>query len=138
MLNVMTLQGRLTRDPEMRSTQSGTPVVSFTVAWSKKYKETETQLFLDCTAWRGTAELVQKYFVKGKEIVVEGELYTDKWVDKDGNNRNSIKMTVSTVHFCGSKSSDGNSSGAPSSGFAEPSNGVFAELPDVDDGDLPF
>lgn len=138
MLNVMTLQGRLTRDPEMRSTQSGTPVVSFTVAWSKKYKETETQLFLDCTAWRGTAELVQKYFVKGKEIVVEGELYTDKWVDKDGNNRNSIKMTVNTVHFCGSKGSDGGSSGAPSSGFTEPSNGVFAELPDVDDGDLPF
>lgn len=132
MLNKTLLQGRLVRDPEMRSTQSGVPVASFTVAWSKKYKETETQLFLDCTAWRGTAELVQKHFTKGKEIVVEGELSTEKWVDRDGNNRNSIKMTVDSVHFCGSKSSG--------DAYSEPSGGGFSELPEAngDDGELPF
>ena len=62
MLNHMVLQGRLTRDPELRNTQSGTPVCSFTVAWSEKYKETETKLFLSCTAWRGTGEMVSKHF----------------------------------------------------------------------------
>ena len=101
MLNHMTLQGRLVRDPEMRSTQSGSAVVSFTVAWSEKYKETEKQLFLDCTAWSGTADLVNKYFAKGKEIAVEGKLYTEKWEDKEGNKRSSIKMNVERVHFCG-------------------------------------
>lgn len=145
MLNHMILQGRLVRDPEMRTTQSGSSVVSFTVAWSEKYKETEKQLFLDCTAWSGTAELVSKYFAKGKEIAVEGKLYTEKWEDKEGNKRSSIKMNVERVHFCGSKS-DGDSSGysggsdyGDSSGRAPARGGIGAEGPEgEDDGDLPF
>lgn len=140
MLNKLVLQGRLVRDVEMRTTQSGITVASFTVAWSKKIKETETQLFLDCTAWRGTADLVSKYFAKGKEIIVEGELSTEKWTDKEGKNRSSVKMTVEQVHFCGNKS-DGNTAGnagippysAPPS--AESTNG-FEDI--KDDDDLPF
>lgn len=69
MVNHLILQGRLTADPELRTTQSGTSVCSFRVAWSEKYKDTETKLFLGCTAWRGTGELVSKYFSKGKEIL---------------------------------------------------------------------
>jgi single-strand DNA-binding protein len=130
MLNQFVLQGRLTRDPELRTTQSGTSVCSFTVAWSEKYKETETQLFMDCSAWRGTGEMVSKYFTKGKEILVEGKLRTDKWKDKDGNDRTSIKMTVERVHFCGPKG--GSSSAAvPTDGHSD-----FAEV--EDDGKLPF
>lgn len=126
MLNLMVLQGRLTRDPELRNTQSGTPVCSFTLAWSEKIKENETQLFLDCTAWRGTGELISKHFSKGKEIIVKGKLNTEKWQDKDGNNRTSIKMTVDEFNFCGPK--DGS---APASAPA-----TFTEIDD--DGQLPF
>ena len=131
MLNHTILQGRLTRDPELRNTQSGTPVCSFTVAWSEKYKETETQLFLDCTAWRGTGEMVSKYFSKGKEIIVEGKLSTRKWTDKEGNNRTSTEMTVERVHFCGPKDGGGYAP-APVDAHSD-----FHEIGE-DDGELPF
>lgn len=137
MVNRMILQGRLTADPELRTTQSGTAVCSFRVAWSEKYKETETKLFLSCTAWRGTGEMVAKYFRKGQEIVVEGKLHTESWTDQDGGKRSDIKMTVDSVHFCGPK--DGNSSaprpaGAPVTVHPDDQ---FTEL-EEDDGDLPF
>jgi len=136
MINKMVLQGRLTRDVETRNTQPGISVASFTVAWSKKIKDTETQLFLDCTAWRGTADLVAKYFTKGKEIIVEGELSTKKWADKEGKNRSTTIMTVDQVHFCGNKS-DGNAGGAAYSGTASAvAASGFEEI--KDDDDLPF
>lgn len=103
MLNRMTLQGRLTRDPEYRQTQNGTAVASFTVAWSEKYKETERKLFLPCVAWGNNALFVCQYFVKGSEIVVEGGLTSRKWQDQNGNNRESIELTVERMHFAGSK-----------------------------------
>jgi single-strand DNA-binding protein len=130
MINKMILQGRLVRDPDARSTQTGIPVAAFTVAWSEKYGETETQLFLDCTAWRGTAELVCKYFHKGKEIVVEGRLETQKWQDKDGNNRSTIKMTADRVHFCGSKA-DNDAGAVAGAGTAD-------VLDALDESELPF
>lgn len=107
MINHMTLQGRLTRDPELRHTNAGVPVCSFTVAWSEKYKEQETKLFMPCTAWRATGEMVSKNFFKGKEIVVEGQLSTRDWMDNEGNKRQAIELTVGRVHFCGPKSVDG-------------------------------
>lgn len=132
MLNHMALQGRLCADPELRTTQSGTSVCSFRVAWSEKYKETETKLFLNCTAWRGTGEMVSKYFSKGKEIVIEGKLSTRDWTDKDGNKRTSDELTVDHVHFCGPKDSSGSvPSAMPSDGHSD-----FAEA--EDDGELPF
>jgi len=135
----MALQGRLTRDPELRTTQSGVSVCSFTVAWSEKYKETETQLFLDCTAWRNTGEMVSKYFSKGKEIIVEGKLNTEKWQDRDGNNRTTIKMTVDHVHFCGPKDSSVSEyhvAGKPVDVHVSDGHSDFAEA--EEDGELPF
>lgn len=103
MINKTIFQGRLTRDPELRHTNSDIPVASFTIAWSEKYKETETKCFLPCTAWRGIGEFVNKYFVKGQEIIVSGKLQTREWVDKEGNNRSTIELTVDEAHFCGKK-----------------------------------
>lgn len=126
MVNRMVLQGRLCADPEMRTTQSGTLVCSFRVAWSEKYKERETKLFLECTAWGSAGEMISKNFSKGKEIVVEGKLSTRDWEDKQGNKRQSVELTVERVHFCGPK--DGS---APVSAPA-----AFVEVDD--DGQLPF
>lgn len=105
MVNKMILQGRLTADPELRRTTSGTAVCSFRVAWSEKVKDRETKLFLPCVAWQGTAELICNHFVKGKEIVVEGRLATREYEDKDGNKRTLVELTADRVHFCGSKDS---------------------------------
>jgi single-strand DNA-binding protein len=106
MINRTIVQGRLCHDPELRTTQSGVSVCSFRIAWSEKYKETETTLFLQCTAWRGLGEFVAKYFRKGQEIVVEGKLSTRDWQDKDGNNRNTNELTIDNASFCGPKQTE--------------------------------
>lgn len=137
MVNHAVLQGRLCADPELRTTQSGVSVCSFRVAWSEKYKETETKLFLSCTAWRGTGEMVSKYFRKGQEIVVEGKLSTRDWEDRDGNKRSSVEMTVERVHFCGPKQSEGCNAPLPASAPVNVSAENLTELND-DDGELPF
>lgn len=137
MVNHTILQGRLCADPELRTTQSGVSVCSFRVAWSEKYKETETKLFLSCTAWRGTGEMVSKYFRKGQEIVVEGKLSTRDWEDRDGNKRSSVEMTVERVHFCGPKQSEGCNAPLPASAPVNVSAENLTELND-DDGELPF
>lgn len=122
-LNVVCLQGRLTADPIMRSTQNGTAVCSFTVAVDRVGKDAGTD-FINCVAWKGSAEFVSRYFTKGKEIVVNGHLQTRSYEDKNGNKRTATEVVCSNVFFTGSK---GDSSSAPQ----------FAEL-DADDGDLPF
>lgn len=134
MLNKTILQGRLVRDVEMRTTAAGISVASFTVAWSEKYKETETKCFLSCTAWRATGEFVNKYFTKGQEICVEGSLSTREWEDKEGNKRSTIELTVDKAHFCGTKQdgaarSTGGGTDAPAPSFSET---------DDSDGELPF
>lgn len=131
MVNHMILQGRLVAQPELRHTQNGVAVASFRVAWSRKYKETETKLFLNCVAWRGTAEMLRKHFGKGQEIVVEGELNTRGYTDRDGNDRQVTELIVSQAHFCGPKSGGNNQ---PSGGYPE---NQFNELTE-DDGELPF
>lgn len=137
MLNKVTLQGRLVRDVEIRRTQSDIPVASFTVAWSEKYKETETKCFLPCTAWRQTGEFIDKYFRKGQEIIVEGQLHTRSYVDNDGNNRNVLELTVDKAHFCGPKSSG---SGDSSNTYSAPSGGVTVTggFEEVNEDTLPF
>lgn len=132
MINHMTLQGRLTRDPELRHTNSGVPVCSFTVAWSEKYKEQETKLFMPCTAWRATGEMVSRNFFKGKEIAVEGKLSTRDWTDNEGNKRQAIELSVDRVHFCGPKEGAGGNAPEPSASQTQD----FIEL--NDDGELPF
>lgn len=99
----MILQGRLVRDPELSTTPSGVEVAKFTVAWSEKYKETETKCFLNCVAWRQNGVFINNYFRKGQEILVDGQLTTRTYQDKDGNNRTVTELSVSKAHFCGSK-----------------------------------
>ena len=130
MINRTILQGRLCADPEMRRTQNGTAVCSFRVAWSETVKDRETKLFLNCVAWQGTAEMICKYFLKGKELAVEGRLSTREYDDRDGNRRSVTEMTVDRVHFCG-KNED-----AQGTFPRTDSNSQFMEM-DEDDSDLP-
>ena len=108
MLNVAIIMGRLTRDPELRRTNSGKPVASFTVAVDRDYaaegQEKETD-FIDCVAWNGTAEFVSKYFTKGSMIVVNGRLQLRNWTDKEGNKRRSAEILAGNVYFGESKKS---------------------------------
>lgn len=131
MINRTILQGRLCADPEMRRTKNGTAVCSFRVAWSETIKDRETKLFLNCVAWQGTAEMICKYFRKGKELAVEGRLSTREYDDRDGNRRSVTEMTVDRVHFCG-KNEDAQGT--------FPRTDVKSQLMelDEDDSDLPF
>ncbi len=141
MLNRIILMGRLTRDPELRRTGSGTAVTSFSLAVDRDFKsqsgEKETD-FIDIVAWRNTAEFVSKYFTKGRMAVVEGRLQIRDWTDKDGGKRRSAEVVADNVYF-------GDSPGyapAPASHSAAPSNfsasgSDFAEIGE-DDGELPF
>ena len=129
MLNHITIQGRLTRDPELRRTGSGVAVASFTVAvdrdfTSKESGEKETD-FIDCVAWRQTGEFVSKYFEKGSMVVVSGRLQIRGWTDKDGNKRRTAEIVADNVYFGEAKKSNS----APASNFA-----VIEE----DDAQLPF
>ena len=113
MLNHIVIMGRLTRDPELRHTQAGTAVASFTVAVDRDFKDKETGErktdFIDCVAWRSTGEFVDKYFAKGRMAVVEGRLQLRDWTDKEGNKRRSAEVLVSSVYFGDSKPKDGDS-----------------------------
>ena len=148
MLNKIFIMGRLTRDPELRRTQSGTAVTSFSLAVDRDYKsqsgEKETE-FIDVVAWRSTAEFVAKYFTKGRMAVVEGRLQIRDWKDKDGNNRRSAEVVADNIYFGDSKRDGAGSDyaapayGAPMGGYSAPMGGssAFAEI-DEEDGDLPF
>jgi single-strand DNA-binding protein len=144
MLNHIVLMGRLTRDPELRRTGSGVAVASFTIAVDRDFKgnsgEKETD-FIDITAWRNTAEFVDKYFNKGRMAVVSGRLQIRKWKDKDGNDRKSAEVVADNVYFGDSKtdSSSGGSYSAPAS-FAAPASAPASDFAMLDDDDsqLPF
>ena len=120
MLNKIILQGRLVRDPELRKTQTGVSVCSFTIAVDRDFKrdgEKETDFF-DVVAWRSTAEFVSKYFTKGRMALVEGRLQNRDWVDKENNKRRSTEVQADNVYFGDSKPKDAGGS--------------------ADDGDVPF
>lgn len=138
MLNRIVLMGRLTRDPELRRTQSGTAVVSFSIACDRDYAaqgaERETD-FIDIVAWRGTAEFVEKYFSKGRMIVVAGRLQIRNWQDKDGNKRRSAEILADSVYFGDSKR-DGDGGKTKGEPTYDPTGG-FSQLAD-DDSELPF
>ena len=147
-MNQIVLMGRLTRDPELRHTQTGTAVASFSLAVDRGYAskdsgERQTD-FIDIVAWRQTAEFVSKYFTKGQMAAVTGRLQIRDWNDKDGNKRRSAEVVADNVYFTESKKSR-EASGTYaepksdfSSGYTSPvATSDFAELDD-DDGDLPF
>lgn len=137
MFNLVVLTGRLTADPELKTTQSGISVTSFSIAVDRRYRSGEDRQtdFINIVAWRQTAEFVTKYFKKGSLIGIEGSIQTRKYQDKDGNNRTVFEVVANNVQFVESKRDS-----APASEPASFSNaGVddFAEIGDVDD-DLPF
>ena len=151
MLNKIFLMGRLTRDPELRRTASGTAVTSFSLAVDRDFKsqngEKETD-FIDIVAWRSTAEFVSKYFAKGRMAVVEGRLQIRDWTDRDGGKRRSAEVIADNVNFGDSRRDGaGDFGGAP--GYSAPMGGRsnyaapmdnhsdFAEIGE-EDGDLPF
>lgn len=151
MLNKVFVMGRLTRDPELRRTQSGTAVASFSLAVDRDYKsqsgEKETDFF-DVVAWRTTGEFVAKYFTKGRMAVVEGRLQVRPWQDKDGNNRRSTEIIAENIYFGDSKKDGSGNTGnygaqaytAPDGGYAAPTGGAYGGFAEIDeeDGDLPF
>ena len=158
MLNHIVVMGRLTRDPELRYTQSQTPVASFRVAVDRDFQpkdggERQTD-FIDCVAWRSSAEFVSKYFQKGSMIIVSGRLQIREYTDKDGNRRNAAEIVAENIHFGETRRSRDENAGsyAPRSngGYSAPAPGnpqgynaaprgasAFAELDDGD-GELPF
>lgn len=106
MLNHITIMGRITKDIELRRTGTGVPVASFTLAVDRDFKEKNGEKitdFIDCVAWRNTAEFVEKYFGKGKMAVVSGSLQIRSWKDKDGNNRRTAEVVADNVYFGDSK-----------------------------------
>ena len=139
MVNSVVLMGRLTYEPELRSTPNGVSVIRFQVAcdrnFSKSGEERKTD-FIDVTAWRQTAEFISRYFRKGSMIAIEGSIQTDNFTDKDGNKRKSVQVVANNVSFCGSKSENGAASNNSAPSYAS-DNSDFEEIPD-DDDDLPF
>ena len=148
MLNHIIIMGRLTRDPELRRTGSGTAVASFTLAVDRDFSpkdggERETD-FIDCVAWRQTGEFVSKYFQKGRMAVVSGRLQIRSWNDKDGNKRRTAEIVADNVYFGDSKRDD---QSASSFGAAPASYGTYSApatpasdfaMLDDDDAQLPF
>ena len=145
MLNHITIMGRLTRDPELRRTGSGVAVASFAIACerdlaNKETGERETD-FIDCVAWKGTGEFVDKHFKKGSMAVVDGRLQVRAWTDKDGNKRRTAEVVASSVYFGDSKKEDSAPSGQYTGFVKNPAPAVpandFQQL-DGPDEQLPF
>lgn len=151
MLNKIFIMGRLTRDPELRHTQTGTAVASFTLAVDRDFKDKQSGEkatdFIDVVAWKHTGEFVSRYFTKGRMAVVEGRLQMRERTDKDGNKRRSAEVVADNVYFGDAKKEDSESGSnrgyrqdqnSSASGYGVPSGSdQFAELND-DDGELPF
>ena len=144
MLNKIVIMGRLTRDPELRQTQTGTSVASFSLAVDRDFKDKQTGEkatdFIDVVAWRQTAEFVSRFFAKGRMAVVEGRLQLRDWTDKEGNKRRNAEVLADHVYFGDSKND--NTRDGYTAPIAAPIVGSdtfsdYSELND-DDGELPF
>lgn len=134
MLNTISIMGRLTRDPELRYTSAGTPIASFTLAVDRDYSGADGEKktdFIDCVAFKGTAEFVSKHFAKGTMAVVNGRLQFRDWQDRDGNKRRNAEILVENIYFGERKQQ-----GAVDVAAGDYTEG-FEEL-DEDDGELPF
>lgn len=139
MLNRIVLMGRLTRDPELRHTGSGTAVASFTLAVDRDFKDQNGQRetdFIDIVAWRSTAEFVSRYFAKGRMAVVSGRLQIRNWTDKEGNKRRSAEVVAENVYFGDSQKAAQSGGESPQTDDFKP--GEFTDLPEDWEGDLPY
>lgn len=147
MLNSISIMGRLSSDPQLRRTASGKAVASFSVACERDFKNQQTGEkevdFIECVAWGGTAEMVEKYFHKGQMVVATGRLQLRDWTDKNGQKRRTAEILVNNIYFCGSKESGTQASSGADNGYSAPAYQApapaanFAEL-DGEDEQLPF
>ena len=145
MLNMVALMGRLTYEPELKTTPSGVSVIRFQIACDRSYQSQgqERQAdFIDCVAWRQRAEFISRYFHKGSMIAIEGSIQTQNYTDKNGNNRKSVEVVANNVSFCGSKADSGSTAPAqelnqPAPSYSSADTSDFEEIVD-DDDDLPF
>ena len=137
MFNLVVLTGRLTADPELKTTTNGIPVTTFSIAVSRNYRAGEEQQtdFINIVAWRQRAEFITKYFKKGSLIGIEGSIQTRRYQDKNGNNRTIFEVVVNNALFVESKR-DGAATNEPAS-YSNADASDFAEIGDMDD-DLPF
>lgn len=137
MINKVILMGRLTRDPEMRHTNSGTPVTTFSIAINSGYGENQRTDFVNCLAWNKTAEFVTKYFTKGKMIIVIGRITTRSWETQDGKRAYATEVIANEVNFGESKTSP--QLNTPQTAAQPPmqDDDDFTPL-DEEDDDLPF
>ena len=143
MFNLVVLTGRLTADPELKTTQSGISVTSFSIAVDRRYRAGEEKQtdFINVVAWRQSAEFVAKYFKKGNMIGIEGSIQTRKYTDKNGNNRTAFEVVANNVQFVESKRDSAPSAvedNAPAASFSNAGANDFADLGDIADDDLPF
>lgn len=139
MLNNCTFQGRITRRPELRRTNSGKAVTSFSIAVEDDFKNADgekTTTFVEIVAWGNLAELVDRYLDKGRMVVVSGRLANRDWTDKDGNKRRTTEIIASNVYFCDSKKDGAEDNQTAYNGHSAPSVDKFEEITDEDP--LPF
>ena len=140
MFNIVILTGRLTADPELKTTPSNISVTSFSIAVNRRYRAGEEQAdFINIVAWRQTAEFICKYFKKGSMIGIEGSIQTRKYTDRNGNNRTAFEVVANNAQFVEAKRDSVGSAPAPSepASFSNADSGDFSEIGGADD-DLPF
>ena len=144
MLNKIVLMGRLTKDPDLRRTQSGTAVASFTLAVDRDFTNQDGSRdtdFIEIVAWKGTAEFVQKYFSKGRMAVVTGRLQLRDWTDKEGNKRRSAEVVADSVYFGDSKKdpeADYAKAEREGKAYKPAAAPVSVEVDEEGEGELPF
>lgn len=144
MLNRVIIMGRITRDPDFRQTQSGVAICKFSVAVERQFKDSKTGErltdFLDCTAFRGTAEFIIRYFSKGNMILVEGNIQNNNYTDNNGVKHYSNNIMVENVSFCGGKNEGGTTQTEPTQpGLPENVQNVVEQFEAVvADGEVPF
>ncbi|MBR5223894.1 MAG: single-stranded DNA-binding protein [Clostridia bacterium] len=137
MFNLVVLTGRLTADPELKTTPNGTNVTSFSIAVERRYRSGEERQtdFINIVAWQKTAEFITKYFKKGNLIGIEGAIQTRRYQDKNGNNRTAFEVIANNVQFVESKRDSAAGDGAT---FSNADVNDFAEMDADIDSDLPF
>ena len=136
-MNKVILKGRLTASPELKQTVNNVAVTDFSVAVNRRFNKEKTD-FINCQAWRTTAEFINKYFTKGQEILVIGELHIEKW-EKDGETRYTTRVVVDEVEFCGSKADNKEQIEVENSNNeVENSNNVDFNDATYNEDDLPF
>lgn len=144
MLNCAIIMGRLTADPELRTTASGLSVTSFSVAVDRNFQrqgEEKQTDFINVVAWRQKADFVTRYFRKGSMIAVQGSIQTRNYEDKNGNKRTAVEIVADNVSFCGSKAETGTGAPAvsrPAPSYQGGSTDGFSVLPTNDDDAFPF